>query len=75
MANAISVAMAMPTVSWRCFVSIDVAVEAVDLGVIHWPDRQAFGVEKRGYHPTCPDFVNTIQLADVDERLLVLGIC
>jgi hypothetical protein len=33
MANAISVAMTMPTISLRCVASIEVTVEDIDLGI------------------------------------------
>jgi hypothetical protein len=34
MANAISVATTMPTISLRCVASMDVAVEDVDVGIM-----------------------------------------
>jgi hypothetical protein len=47
MANAISVAMAMPAISWRCFASIDIAVEAVDWGIMQMTSSSGFSLSAK----------------------------
>jgi F0F1-type ATP synthase membrane subunit c/vacuolar-type H+-ATPase subunit K len=49
MTNAISVAMTIPTISLRCVASVDVAVEAIDSGIMqgYTAERAAQAAQRR----------------------------